>query len=80
MKLVMLLALSILQAIEVYNVLSHYEDQTKFTVMSYDQDNDFYGDFRDLDWMILAKYYGVNSNFNANDDITIQFNKWYFHS
>ena len=52
------------------SVLSHYEDQTKFTVMSYDQDRStFNGDFRDLDWMILAKYYGVNSNFNANDDI-----------
>ena len=52
------------------SVLSNYEDQTKFTVMSYDTDPlTFNGDFRVLDWMILAKYYGVNSNFNANDDI-----------
>ncbi len=52
------------------SVLSNYEDQTKFTVMSYDYDaSTFNGDFRVLDWMILAKYYGVNSNFNANDNV-----------
>ena len=40
------------------SVLSNYEDQTKFTVMSYDTDPlTFNGDFRVLDWMILAKYY-----------------------
>ena len=49
--------------------LSGYEDQTRFTVMSYDDNAaTFNGTMRDLDWMALTKYYGVNPDYNAGDD------------
>ena len=49
--------------------LSGYEDQTRFTVMSYDDNAaTFDGTMRDLDWMALTKYYGVNPDYNGGDD------------
>ena len=49
--------------------LNAYEDQTRFTVMSYDDNPMTYdGNMRDLDWMALTKYYGVNPDYNAGDD------------
>ena len=52
------------------SILNEYEDQTKFTSMSYDAThNTFDGTFRVLDWMVLTKFYGVNSNYNADDNI-----------
>ena len=55
-------------------VLDTYEDQTKFTAMSYDDDpSTFTGTFRPLDLMVLTKYYGVNSDFRSTDD-TYKFN------
>lgn len=50
--------------------LNSYEDHTRFTAMSYDSDSlTFDGIFRSLDWMTLTKFYGVNPNYNAGDDI-----------
>ena len=52
------------------SVLNPYEDHTKFTAMSYDEDpNTFDGTFRSLDWMSLTKLYGVNPDFNSSDDV-----------
>jgi serralysin len=50
-------------------VLSAYEDNTRNTAMSYD-DNPvtFNGTLRPLDWMALTKFYGVKSTYNAGDD------------
>jgi serralysin len=50
-------------------VLSAAEDNTRNTVMSYD-DNlvTFNGTLRPLDWMALTKFYGVKSTYNAGDD------------
>jgi len=49
--------------------LNAYEDQTKFTTMSYDDvASTFNGTFRPLDWMTLAKFYGVNPTHRAGDD------------
>jgi len=51
------------------SVLGKYEDQTIFTAMSYDDSpNTFSGVFRPLDWMALAKMYGVNPEYNSGDD------------
>lgn len=51
------------------SILNSYEDQTKFTAMSYDESfSTFDGTFRALDWMTLTKFYGVNSNYQAGDD------------
>jgi hypothetical protein len=49
--------------------LSTYEDNTRNTAMSYD-DNPatFNGTLRPLDWMALAKFYGVKSTYNGGDD------------
>lgn len=50
--------------------LSAYEDNTRNTAMSYDEDAaTFSGTLRPLDWMALTKFYGVKSTYNANDDI-----------
>ena len=52
------------------SILNSYEDQTKFTAMSYDNYPDtFNGTFRVLDWMALTKLYGVNSEFNSGNDV-----------
>ena len=51
------------------SVLNSYEDDTKFTAMSYDDDPiTFNGDYRSLDWMALTKLYGVNANYNAGNN------------
>ena len=51
-------------------VLNSYEDQTEFTVMSYnDVPLTFDGSFRSLDWMTLTKLYGVNPEFNSSDNV-----------
>ncbi|MDB2663053.1 M10 family metallopeptidase [Paracoccaceae bacterium] len=50
-------------------VLSTYEDNTRNTVMSYDDNSvTFNGTLRPLDWMALTKLYGVKSSYNAGDD------------
>tara|TARA_Y100000022_G_scaffold134704_1_gene117017 strand:- start:961 stop:2628 length:1668 start_codon:yes stop_codon:yes gene_type:complete len=50
--------------------LSTYEDNTHNTAMSYTEDQaTFNGTFRHLDWMTLAKFYGVKSSYNDADDI-----------
>ena len=50
--------------------LSAYEDNTRNTAMSYDQDSEsFNGTLRPLDWMVLTKFYGVKATLNAGDDI-----------
>jgi serralysin len=52
------------------SILNPYEDQTKFTAMSYNESQvTFSGTFRSLDWMTLTKFYGVNSEFRSGDDI-----------
>ena len=51
-------------------ILSAYEDNTRNTAMSYDEDAvTFSGTLRPMDWMALTKFYGVKSTYNANDDI-----------
>ena len=51
-------------------VLNEYEDQTKFTAMSYDSDSvTFDGTFRSMDWMALTKFYGVNPNYRSGNNI-----------
>jgi Ca2+-binding RTX toxin-like protein len=48
--------------------LSTFEDNTRNTAMSYDDDTaTFNGTFRALDWMALAKLYGVKSTYKAED-------------
>lgn len=50
--------------------LSAYEDNTRNTAMSYDQDEaTFNGTLRPLDWMALTKLYGVKSTYKSGDDI-----------
>jgi serralysin len=50
-------------------VLSAYEDNTRNTAMSYDDNSvTFNGTLRPLDWMALTKFYGVKSTYNAGDD------------
>ena len=50
-------------------VLSAYEDNTRNTAMSYDDNSvTFNGTLRPLDWMALTKIYGVKSTYNAGDD------------
>lgn len=50
-------------------VLSAYEDNTRNTAMSYDDNSvTFNGTLRPLDWMALTKFYGVKSSYNAGDD------------
>ncbi len=50
-------------------ILSTYEDNTGNTAMSYDEDPASYnGTLRSLDWMALAKFYGVNPTYNGGDD------------
>ncbi len=52
------------------SVLNAYEDHTKFTAMSYDDELlTFDGTFRSLDWMTLTKFYGVNPEFRSGDDV-----------
>ena len=52
------------------SILSSYEDHTRFTAMSYDDSpSTFTGEMRSLDWMALTKLYGVNQNYNAEDDV-----------
>lgn len=49
--------------------LNGYEDQTRFTTMSYDDaPSTFDGTFRPLDWMTLTKFYGVDSSYKPGDD------------
>ena len=51
-------------------ILNTLEDQTGFTAMSYEDSPDtFTGTFRSLDWMTLAKYYGVNQQFRSGNDV-----------
>ena len=51
------------------SILSAYEDNTYNTAMSYDdRAASFNGTFRPLDWMTLAKFYGVKSTYKAGDD------------
>ena len=50
--------------------LSKFEDNTRNTAMSYDEDTStFNGKLRPLDWMALTKFYGVKSTYNAGDNI-----------
>ena len=50
-------------------VLSIYEDNTRNTAMSYDDNSvTFNGTLRPLDWMALTKFYGVKPTYNAGDD------------
>ncbi len=52
------------------NILSAYEDNTSNTAMSYTANSaTFNGTLRPLDWMTLTKFYGVNSTYNASDDM-----------
>ena len=52
------------------SILSSHEDQTQFTVMSYNESSiTFDGTFRVLDWMALAKLYGINPSYKSKDDI-----------
>jgi hypothetical protein len=52
------------------NVLSPREDESSYTVMSYNASlTTFSGDLRVLDLMALAELYGVNPSFNAGDNI-----------
>ncbi len=49
--------------------LSTYEDNTRNTAMSYNEDSvTFNGTFRPFDWMSLTKFYGIKSTYNAGDD------------
>ena len=51
-------------------ILSAHEDNTSNSAMSYNENfATFNGTLRHLDWMALTKFYGVNSNYNAGDDI-----------
>ena len=51
------------------SILNAYEDQSEFTAMSYDTaPSTFDGFFRPLDLMTLTKFYGVNSNYNSEDN------------
>ena len=51
-------------------ILSSYEDNTRNTAMSYEEEfATFDGTQRPLDWMALTKFYGVKSTYNAGDDI-----------
>ena len=50
-------------------ILSTYEDNTRNTAMSYDEElATFNGMHRPLDLMALTKFYGVKSTYNAGDD------------
>ncbi len=52
------------------STLSTHEDNSRSTAMSYNEDLEtFNGMPRPLDWMALAKFYGVKSTYNAGDDI-----------
>lgn len=49
--------------------LPSFDDQTRFTAMSYDDSlTTFDGTMRALDWMALTKFYGVNPLYNDEDD------------
>ena len=49
--------------------LPSFDDQTRFTAMSYDDSlTTFDGTMRALDWMALTKFYGVNPLYNDGDD------------
>ena len=51
------------------SILNAFEDQTKFTAMSYNENSaTFDSNFRSLDWMALTKLYGVNPNFKSSDN------------
>ena len=51
------------------SILNTYEDQTRYTAMSYDdKPTTFDGSFRSFDWMALTKLYGVNKAHNAGDN------------
>ena len=46
-----------------------YEDNTRLTAMSYNESfSTFSGSFRDLDWMVLTKFYGVNPSFRSENN------------
>ncbi len=50
-------------------ILSTYEDNSRNTAMSYDEElATFNGTHRPLDWMALTKFYGVKSTYNSGDD------------
>ncbi len=52
-----------------FSILSTYEDNTRNTAMSYEQDEaTFNGTLRPLDWIALTKFYGVKTTYNAGDD------------
>jgi hypothetical protein len=50
-------------------ILTDFELKSNITAMSYDKNADFHdGVFRPLDWLALTKIYGVNENFNSQDN------------
>ena len=52
------------------SILTNFEDQSTYTVMSYDHvPSTFDGTFRPLDWMTLTKFYGVNPEFRPDNDV-----------
>jgi len=51
-------------------ILNDYEDNTVLTAMSYNEFSEsFSGSFREFDYMALSKLYGVNSAFNAGNNV-----------
>ena len=52
------------------SILTNFEDQSTYTVMSYDHvPSTFDGTFRPLDWMTLTKFYGVNPELRPDNDV-----------
>jgi hypothetical protein len=50
-------------------ILTDFELKPNITAMSYDKNEDFHdGVFRPLDWLALTKIYGVNEDFNSQDN------------
>ena len=51
------------------STMTGVDDNTRFTAMSYNDSVITYdGNLRPLDWMALAKMYGVNPEYNSGDD------------
>lgn len=51
------------------SIMTGVDDNTRFTAMSYNGSMITYdGNLRSLDWMVLAKMYGVNPEYNPGDD------------
>jgi len=52
-----------------YSIMTGADDNTRFTAMSYNDSVITYdGNLRPLDWMALAKMYGVNPKYNSGND------------